>query len=123
MTQTSQSTRAVLIVEDEPIVAMDLVFIIEDLGHRVVGPFRSVRETLERLGDSLPDLAVLDVNVADGQIFPVADQLMAANIPIVFCSAHLANSELAERYPASTTVIKPYSEQQVQIALRRGLDG
>jgi CheY-like chemotaxis protein len=56
----------VLIVEDEAILAMDIEAIVEEAGHRVIGEAASLAD-VERLGDDAgPDLAFVDIHLADG---------------------------------------------------------
>jgi DNA-binding NtrC family response regulator len=79
-----------LVVEDEFIIAIDLAQTLEDLGAEVVGPAGSVRDALDLVksqGDRL-DGAVLDVNLRDQQVFPVADALAERGVPFVFTTGY-----------------------------------
>jgi response regulator of citrate/malate metabolism len=77
-----------LILEDEPLIALDLQFIVEDSGHEVVGVVASLsaaRAHLARYADSL-DFALLDVDVQDGKSFAFASLLDDRTIPFAFVS-------------------------------------
>ena len=83
----SLSGRTVLVVEDNPILSADLTLLLEDAGARVIGPFRSVGEGLAQIAADLPDAALLDVELLDGKILPLAERLKACGVPYVFYSA------------------------------------
>lgn len=121
MKKTPETCCDILIVEDEPIVAQDLAYIMEDLGHSVVGPCRSVAEATKLVQGALPDLAFLDVNLADGPVFPLADLLHERGVAIIFCSAHMGASDLTGRYPGALAVSKPYDETAVHAAVSGAL--
>lgn len=72
----------VLVVEDEWLIAMDLTTCLEDLGHRVVGPFLTVAEA-EAAARSQPiDIAFLDINLGKEVVFPLAGVLMDTRRPV-----------------------------------------
>src|SRR4051794_34025812 len=73
----------VLIVEDQLIVALDIQVAVEDANGEVVGPAATVREALELLRAEEVDAAILDANLPDGDITPVAEELIARGIPVV----------------------------------------
>lgn len=89
-TSPSLAGRRVLIVEDEYLIAIDLALGLSDLGADIVGPAGSVAEALE-LVDSVGaelDGAVLDVNLRDEKVYPVADALAALGVRFVFASGY-----------------------------------
>ncbi|OYW44937.1 MAG: hypothetical protein B7Z08_10905 [Sphingomonadales bacterium 32-68-7] len=96
-----------MVVEDEFIIALDLSDTVRDLGYALEGPFAHTAKALEALETGLPDAAILDVFTADGEVFPVADALTRAGVPIIFHSAHLPPREVRERYPQALTCSKP----------------
>ncbi|WP_371514679.1 response regulator [Brevundimonas denitrificans] len=81
--------RKVLVVEDESLVAMLLETILEDMGCIPVGPVSTVDEGVQK-AENEPDLdlALLDVNVAGRQVFPVAEALARRGIPMVFSTGY-----------------------------------
>ena len=74
----------ILILEDDPLIALDLEILVEDLGHQPVGPFR----TLESAARSLEavEFALLDIDLPDGKSFPLATLLLERRVPIAFVS-------------------------------------
>ena len=78
--------RCILIVEDEPLIAMMLEDFIESLGHEVRGPCESVTEALAMVEADGFDLAILDVNLKGESVWPVATALRAKGIPFVLAS-------------------------------------
>ena len=77
--------RRVLIVEDESLVAMFLETILSDMGCDVIGPEANVDDGLRiASGTGELDAALLDVNVAGQEVFPVAEALKARGVPFVF---------------------------------------
>ncbi|MDQ2066985.1 response regulator [Xinfangfangia sp. CPCC 101601] len=79
----------ILVVEDEPFMARDLVQMLERHGAEVVGPFDDLCETLEELSlGERPALAVLDLKAGGRTALRVAEHLAAAAIPFIFVTAN-----------------------------------
>ncbi|MCC1493118.1 response regulator [Cognatishimia sp. F0-27] len=116
-TKPGATANAVLIVEDEVLVAQDLAFMVEDLGCSVLGPLHTLTDALATVAHTRPDFAILDVNLGDGQIFPLADVLLAQDVPFVFCSAHFEVFEVDARYPDAGLVQKPFNERMIRQAI------
>lgn len=112
-------TSSVMIVEDELFVAMDLQDIVEEIGHQVDGPYMTVREALAALESNLPTCAILDVQLLDGEVYPAADRLKEASVPIIFHSGHADEKKLLDRYPASMVCPKPSSPISLRAAIER----
>jgi DNA-binding response OmpR family regulator len=104
---------AVLIAEDEPFIALDLALAIEDAGGEVVGPAASVKEVLALLETRTVTAAILDVNLCDGDISPVAERLIGLGIPIIFQTGVGLPPELAARFPGLIVRIKPFVAAQL----------
>ena len=103
------------------LIALDLQLSIEDEGG-VVALASSVASGLEeverrRAAGALPDVALLDVRLSDGEVFPVADTLAADGVPIVFHSGHAQSAELAEAYPGAAVLSKPATVDRLIAAL------
>jgi DNA-binding NtrC family response regulator len=97
----------VLVVEDEFIIALDLSETVRDLGYRVEGPFADKQNAFIAIDQEMPDCAILDVQTADGEVYPLADALADAGVPIIFHSGHIAPTDIAERYPHAQACAKP----------------
>lgn len=109
--------KRILIAEDELFVALDLEYVVERIGYQTSGPFTSVKEADASIGAELPACAILDVRLTDGEIFPVADRLREAGVPILFHSGHADEGELLHRYPVSRVCSKPSTLAALQDAL------
>ena len=111
----------VMVVEDEFFVALDVEDVIACLGYEMVGPYPTIREAREGLSALTPDCAVLDVRLKDGDVFPIADALHAAKVPIVFHSGHADDRELRRRYPTALVCSKPSSPSSLQAAIEAAI--
>jgi len=111
------SGRRVLVVEDESLVAMLLETILEDMGCAPVGPAATVEDGLAMAaGEPDLDAALLDVNVAGRQVFPIADALRARGVPFVFSTGY-GESGLPDAWRGHPTVQKPFTESAIRQAL------
>src|SRR4051812_31602887 len=100
--------RQVFLVEDEAMVAMMIEDMLQELGCVLAGCAGTLRGALAKIGAlSEFDIAVLDVNLGGEHVYPVADILQSRGVPFVFSTAYGA-VDLAERYPASRVLHKPY---------------
>lgn len=104
----------VIVAEDEPLIAMMLEDTLSDMGLEVVGPFASVAEASGSINGDAPDIAVLDVDLADGVVYPLADQLHSRDIQLIFHTANSGQIDLARRYDGSRVVLKPSSMTHLQ---------
>ena len=120
MTQALEG-RTILVVEDESLVAMLLETILEDMGCATLGPVSTVDEALSVIADgSAFDGALLDVNVAGKEVFPVAAALKERGVPFVFSTGY-GEGGLPEEWRGHPTIQKPFTEDAVQQALMRVL--
>src|SRR5258705_10859170 len=78
--------RSILIVEDEPLIAMMLEDFLESLGHSVAGTCDSVECALKKVENGGFDLAILDVNLKGETVWPVASRLRERNVPFVIAT-------------------------------------
>ena len=119
-TETDSRRKAkVLLCEDEFVVALDMQMMLEDFGYDVEGPFPSVQSATRALGEDAPDIALLDVNLKDGLVFPLADQLARQGVRLVFHSGHVNDDEIIARYPGAECCHKPVSVGHLREALGR----
>jgi two-component sensor histidine kinase len=103
--------RGILLVEDEPLVAMMMAQMIRDLGGDVIGPFGTLAEASDAALESI-DAAVLDVNVAGELVYPLAERLAGYDTPIVFLTGYDAKS-LDPRFNGSHILTKPIDEREL----------
>jgi len=107
----------ILVVEDEGFVAMMLEEGLIDFGYDVVGPASNTRKALKLLAAETVDAAVLDVNLGDERVDPVAEALAAASIPFIFCTGYADASALPPGFQDRPMLTKPYRIEQVHDAL------
>ena len=107
--------RRVLIVEDEPLIAMMLAQILSDLGVEVLGPFGSLADAYSALPQDF-DAAVLDVNVGGEFIYPLAEQLSQLGAPMVFLTGYESQS-LDPRFAEAPILTKPVEPTELIAAL------
>lgn len=109
----------VLVVEDEFIIALDVSETVQDLGFQLQGPYADKARAFAAIEQQLPDAAILDVHVADGDVFPLADALAKAGVPIIFHSGHYQQDVMQRRYPGAFSCGKPCSPSELVTVLQQ----
>ncbi len=107
----------VMIVDDEALVLLDLVHTVEDLGYAIHSESTSVEGALASLEGEAPDLALLDIDVAGVPVWPVARELTAKGVPVIFVSANLSHKELCQEFADCPKLEKPASPADIGSAL------
>ncbi len=114
----------IMIVEDEPLIAMDLEAIVSALGHKVVGNARTHEEALSMFDTHQPGLVLMDVHLADGSSGADA----AADIlekwpdqPIIFITAYPERLLTGQRAEPAFLITKPFTEEQVRATVSQAL--
>ena len=121
MTNALQGRR-VLVIEDESLVAMLLETILEDMGCTPVGPASNIDEGEALARDEAAfDAALLDVNVAGRQVFPVAAALKARGVPFVFSTGY-GEGGLPDEWRGNPTIQKPFTEAAIRDALMKAMN-
>ncbi|MBB4839825.1 CheY-like chemotaxis protein [Sphingomonas kyeonggiensis] len=107
----------VLVVEDEPVVAMYLEDLLEALGCQTIGPASRLADGLALAEEQGFDVAILDINLGGERSTPIAETLRARGVPFAFASGYGAPPEgFGDEVPM---IEKPYREAQVAAALDR----
>lgn len=109
----------VLIVEDDPIIALDFEDTILGFGVKRVRTAASVAKALEMIADRAPDFALLDVGLIRENSFAIAERLDALQIPFVFVTGYGAIAGLPAALSARPTLPKPCPTDALQALLRR----
>lgn len=110
----------VLLVEDNPMIAMNTEVLLLDLGVEDVRTAGNVADALALIDGRRFDLAILDVLLADGEnSLPVADRLGDAGVPIVFATGLGEAVGLPDAYKALPLLQKPYSFDDLKDLLDR----
>lgn len=116
------ATPIVMLVEDEMIIAFDIANQMETLGFTVDGPYPSNAKALAALDERRPQVAILDVQLTDGDVYPVAARLRELEVPIVFHSGHADPQMLRQNYPGAQVCTKPCSSGRLEDAVRSALN-
>jgi CheY-like chemotaxis protein len=107
--------KRVLLVEDEPLVAMMMSQLLKDYGAEVIGPLSNLDDAPSILSYAL-DAAVLDVNLEGELVYPLADQLAGRQIPLVFVTGYEAE-RVEPRFSSSPILAKPIEPTALADAL------
>jgi len=113
----------VLIIEDEGLIAQDIQFICEDLGHRVVGVARTHGEAIRIADDKSPGLILADIQLADGTsgLNAVNELLTRFDVPVIFITAYPERLLTGDRPEPAFLISKPYREDTVKATISQAL--
>jgi CheY-like chemotaxis protein len=115
--------RRLLIVEDELLIALELQHIVEQLGATVVGPAGSVEGALQLLSETTPDAALLDANLGEDRVTPVAQACRDRSIPFALVTGY-GRLELEESLLQSAPrARKPFDRRAIHKVLALVLKG
>lgn len=101
----------ILILEDDPFIAMDLQAILEERAHEIVGVYSSIQDAKEHLWDNF-DYALLDIDVIGGKSFEIAEELRRRRIPFAFVSASLP-CDMPVSLKEASFIPKPFEEAAI----------
>lgn len=107
-----------LIVEDDAMIAMLLAEMLQDMGYEVAATAGRLDRAQELARESRIDLAILDVNLAGEESYPVADILSDRNIPFTFMSGY-GPGGLAAKWSTAAIVAKPINPKLLADTLKR----
>ena len=110
------TSRSILIVEDEPLIAMMLEDFLESLGHSVAATCDSVGEAMTAASKDGFDLAILDVNLKGESVWPVASLLRERGLPFIIASGGHVDPPPAE-FASVPLIEKPYTVDRVTPAI------
>ncbi len=113
----------VLIIEDEPLIAMDIESIVDGLGHRVIGIARTRSEALALARESRPGLVLADIRLADGSsgLDAVNDMLKSFEVPVIFITAFPETLLTGERPEPAFLIAKPFRPATVSAVISQAL--
>ena len=113
----------VLIIEDEPVIAMQLQDIVEEMGHSVVGLASTHAEALEMSRSAEPDIVLADIRLADGSsgIDAVKDILADRNVPVIFITAYPERLLTGERPEPTYLITKPFEVDTIVTTIGQAL--
>ena len=107
----------ILVIEDEPFIAMDIADGISEAGGKVVGPALSIAEALHLMSQNDIKAGILDANLPDGSILPVIEKLTKQHAAMVIHTGAGLPSDIATAYPSIKVLTKPTSPQDLVAAL------
>lgn len=108
----------VLVVEDDPIIAIDFEDRLLGFGVTHVRTAGSVSRALDAIEQRAPDFALLDVELIREKSFAIAERLVALNIPFVFVTGYGAETRIPPEFAARPRLQKPCSSEALEAALR-----
>lgn len=118
-----QLASRVLIIEDEPIIALDLENLVTELGHKVVATAASRDEAVAKAHSERPGLVLADINLGEGGsgIDAVNDILNSFDIPVIFITAYPEKLLTGERPEPTYLIAKPFLPETVQATVGQAL--
>ena len=119
----AQVATDVLIIEDEPMIAMDLESIVEGLGHRVNAVARTHKEAVKAAESHKPGLVLADIQLADGSsgLDAVNEILASFEVPVIFITAYPDRLLTGERPEPAFLITKPYQPDTVKAIVSQAL--
>jgi CheY-like chemotaxis protein len=109
----------VLIVEDDPIIALDFEETIRGLGVKMVRTVASVARALQVIAEQAPDFALLDVGLAYEKSYAVAERLQALKVPFAFVTGYSTEVKLPTAFANQPRLPKPFTTEALQAALQQ----
>jgi CheY-like chemotaxis protein len=118
-----QATTRVLIIEDEPVIAMDIAGIVESLGHEVVGVAGRQAEAVELARKHQPGLVLADVQLQDGDsgIVTVQEIMRSMDAPVIFVTGFPERLLTGDRVEPAFIVTKPFDPETLKVAIVQAL--
>ncbi|MEE4349955.1 MAG: response regulator [Pacificimonas sp.] len=118
-----QTKTSVLIIEDEPIIAMDIESIVTDLGHEVTSIAVTREEAVVAATEQKPGLILADIQLADDSsgIDAVKDILEKFAVPVIFITAFPERLLTGERPEPTFLITKPFQRSTVKAAIAQAL--
>jgi CheY-like chemotaxis protein len=108
--------KTVLVIEDDYDQAWEVAHALQNQGIHVVGPYPTVHEGLEAARDVMLDAAVLDIRLRSDDSFPLADELLAQKVPIMFVTGYNLDV-VPSRFKNSPRLLKPLQGARLPLVL------
>jgi hypothetical protein len=115
-TSLAMGGNRILVVEDEPLVAMNLSTSLAELGFHVVGPYSTLAKAAAAAAETEVDAALLDVNLSGKVVYPVAEILASKNVPFAFITGY-GTAALPDKYANAPVLQKPIDNETLQLLL------
>lgn len=113
----------ILIIEDEPIIALDIENIVAEMGHAVVGVADTHREAVAAAAEMRPDLILADIQLADGSsgVEAVEEIQKTSDVPVIFITAYPERLLTGDRVEPLFLLTKPFRPKSVEAAIAQAL--
>lgn len=113
----------ILIIEDEPLIAMDLEVLVSDLGHRVQGVARTHGEAVRAVAHERPGLVLADIQLADGSsgLEAVNEILTSIDVPVIFITAYPERLLTGQKPEPAFLITKPFQPETVKAVISQAL--
>lgn len=118
-----ESATSVLIIEDEPLISMQLEELVRGLGHTICGTAATRTQAQEIVATTSPGLVLADIQLADGSsgLDAVDDILAIGSVPVIFITAYPERLLTGDRQEPTYLVTKPFQEKTVRAAISQAL--
>ncbi len=118
-----ESTTSVLIIEDEPLISMQLEDLVRSLGHDICGTAATRSQALDVVAEHRPGLVLADIQLADGSsgLDAVDDILAIQSVPVIFITAYPERLLTGNRPEPTYLITKPFQESTVRAAISQAL--
>lgn len=111
----ARAIQAILVVEDEPLVAFDNEYLLRDAGYQVVATVDGETEAKRVIAEAESlDLVLTDIALSEGSGLAVAEAAAARGVPVVFVTGNCPGEH---RHLAVGCLSKPYSDKVLKLAL------
>ena len=118
-----ETSTSVLIIEDEPLISMQLEDLVTSLGHEICGTAATRTQAQQVIAEKTPGLVLADIQLADGSsgLDAVDDILAIGSVPVIFITAYPERLLTGDRPEPTYLVTKPFQEQTVRAAISQAL--
>jgi CheY-like chemotaxis protein len=118
-----ESRTSVLIIEDEPLISMQLEDLVRSLGHDICGTAATRTQAQKVVAENAPGLVLADIQLADGSsgLDAVNDILAIDSVPVIFITAYPERLLTGDRPEPTYLVTKPFQEATVRAAISQAL--
>lgn len=118
-----ETATSVLIIEDEPLIAMQLEDLVRSLGHEIAGTAATRTQAVAAVAQMRPGLVLADIQLADGSsgLDAVEDILQHCDVPVIFITAYPERLLTGDRTEPTYLVTKPFRDETVRAAVSQAL--
>jgi CheY-like chemotaxis protein len=113
----------ILIIEDEPVIALDIETMVQELGHSVTGIARTHKEAIASVRVREPGLVLADIHLADGSsgLAAVNEILTSIDVPVIFITAYPERLLTGEKPEPAFLITKPFQADTVRATISQAL--